>query len=183
MLSIVFIGALFSAILSTVDSNLLAVSSLVSINLLRRFHAQASEKLQLRTARLATVGAGIAALGVAMTGSSIYELNAMTSVLGQGGILVATLFGMKTGFGGGRAALAAIFTCISVNIVTLLILPMRDALAGGMGAGEALSAVLAGDIEPIAGFFLFSVGASLSAYVLFGIFEKRASAVAAETAR
>lgn len=182
LLSIVFIGALFSAILSTVDSNLLAVSSLVSINLLRRFHAHASEKLQLRTARLATVGAGLAALGVAMTGSSIYELNAMTSVLGQGGILVATLFGMKTAFGGGRAALAAIFTCVGVNTVTLLILPLRDALAAGMASGEALSAVFAGDIEPIAGFFLFSVGASFAAYVLFGIFEKRASAVATEAA-
>lgn len=182
MLSIVFIGALFSAILSTVDSNLLAVSSLVSINLLRRFHAHASQKLQLRTARIATVGAGLAALGVAMTGSSIYELNAMTSVLGQGGILVATMFGMKTGFGRSGAALTAIFVCIAVNILTLLILPMRDALSSGMPWGDALSAVLVGDIEPIAGFFLFSVGASFAAYVVVGSFEKRRAPAAAEAA-
>lgn len=180
ILSIVFMGALFSAILSTVDSNLLAVSSLVSINLLRRFHARADQKLQLRTARLATVAAGLAALGVAMTGSDIYGLIAMSSVVGQGGILVATLIGLRTGFGRAGAALAAIFACVGVNLATLLVMPLREALSDGMSFGPALGAVLAGDVEPISGYFLFSVAAALAAYGLVASFEKRAAAVAGE---
>jgi len=180
MLAIIFTGALFSAILSTVDSNLLAVSSLVSINILRRFHSHASEKLQLRTARFATVGAGLLALCVAMAGSDIYELIAMTSVFGQGGILIATLFGLRTRFGGTRAALLSIYVCVIFNLMTLLVLPLYDSLSGGMGLPAALSAVLSGDVEPIPGYFLYSIAASLITYVLFASFEKRAAVAPAQ---
>jgi SSS family transporter len=172
-LSIIFIGALFSAILSTVDSNLLAVSSLVSINLLRRRHAQFDDRRRLQTARLTTIAAGVAALLVAMSGSNIYELLAMTSVFGQGGILVATLIGLHFRFGGAKAALFSILVCVVFNIATLLVLPMAEAIGEGMAPVRALGAVLAGDVAPIDGFFLFSIAASLAAYVGAAAFERR----------
>lgn len=163
-LAIVLVGALFSAILSTVDSNLLAVSSLVSINLMRRSHGRRSEKEQLQIARMTTVLAGLAALGVAFSGSNIYELLAMTSIFGQGGILVATMIGLRSKFGGPAAALAALFACVAFNLATLVVLPMMDAIGQGMSAGEGAAAVLAGDISPVDGFFLWSIVVSIVAY-------------------
>jgi len=172
-LSIFFIGALFSAILSTIDSNLLAVSSLVSINILGRRHAHLDPQRQLRDSRRATVAAGVGALVVALSGSDIYELLAMTSVFGQGGILIATLIGLRSGFGGQRAAMASILVCVVFNIATLMVLPMREALGQGMNASKAFAAVLAGDVAPIDGFFLYSILISIIAYVAVAMREKR----------
>jgi SSS family transporter len=180
-LSILFIGALFSAILSTVDSNLLAVSSLVSINILARRHAHTDEKRQLRNARLATVGAGLGALMVAMSGSNIYELLAMTSVFGQGGILVATLVGLRSKFGGPRAALTSIFVCVAFNIATLVDFPLIDTMDRGMDMMKGFAAVLAGDVAPIEGYFLFSLFAAIIAYVAAALFEKRLRAAVPST--
>ncbi|MCB2112735.1 MAG: hypothetical protein R3C42_08860 [Parvularculaceae bacterium] len=174
-LSILFIGALFSAILSTIDSNLLAVSSLVSINILGRRHAKLDPQRQLRNSRRATVAAGIGALIVALSGSNIYELLAMTSVFGQGGILVASLIGLRCTFGGQRAAMASILACVLFNLVTLIFLPMRDALGEGMSAPNAFAAVLAGDVAPIDGYFLYSILIAIFAYVLVALLEGRRS--------
>lgn len=168
-LAIVLVGALFSAILSTVDSNLLAVSSLVSINLMRRSHGMRSEKAQLQIARMTTVLAGLGALGVAFSGSNIYELLAMTSIFGQGGIMVATMIGLRSSFGGASAALASLFACVAFNLATLLVMPMMAAMGEGMNAGAALAAVLAGDVAPIDGFFIWSIAVSVVAYVAVGL--------------
>ncbi len=171
VLAIVFVGALFSAILSTVDSNLLAVSSLISINILKKLHERSSQKGQLMIARFGTAFAGVGALAVALGGSDIYELIALTSVFGQGAIVVATLVGLRTRFGGPAAGLACVYSCVAFNLATLLVLPMKDALAEGMAVGPALSAVLAGDVEPIAGYFLYSVLVSLIVYFVVGALE------------
>jgi SSS family transporter len=179
LLAIVLVGALFSAILSTVDSNLLAVSSLVSINLMRKSHGRRSEKEQLQIARLTTVAAGLGALGVAFSGSNIYELLAMTSIFGQGGILVATMIGLRSSFGGAGAALASLFACVAFNLATLVALPMMDAMGQGMDAGKAAAAVLAGDISPIDGFFLWSIVVSIVAYVAVAAMEKKPAALKA----
>ncbi len=169
VLAIIFIGALFSAILSTVDSNLLAISSLVSVNLLNKFHARSSDRTRLLTARMTTAAAGVAALCVALSGSDIYELIAMTSVFGQGGILVATLFALHSTFGGKWSALACVYTCVSFNLLTLVFLPLHTAMSGGMSLLTGLQAVLAGEIDPIPGYFLYSVALAAAAYVVAGL--------------
>ncbi len=171
--AIVLVCALFSAILSTVDSNLLAVSSLVSINILRSGKTQRSEAGQLQIARLTTVAAGLCALGVAFSGSNIYELLSMTSVFGQGGIMVATMIGLRWSFGGASAALAAIFACVAFNLATLIVLPMAQALGQGMSVARGAGAVLAGDVAPIDGFFLWSIVVSIVAYVAVAAITKR----------
>lgn len=178
-MAIVLVGALFSAILSTVDSNLLAVSSLVSINLMRKSHERRSEKEQLQIARMTTVLAGLGALLVAFSGSNIYELLAMTSIFGQGGILVATMIGLRSNFGGSSAALASLFACVAFNLATLLLLPMMDAMNEGATAAKAFAAVLAGDVEPIDGFFLWSIVVSIIAYVGVAAFTKKPASLEA----
>ena len=49
---------------------------------------------------------------------------------------------------------------------------MVEALSQGMGAGQALQLTLAGDVEPIAGYFIYSVVLSLTAYVGVGFLEQ-----------
>lgn len=183
LLAIILVGALFSAILSTVDSNLLAVSSLVSINLMRKSHGRRSDKEQLQIARMTTVLAGLSALFVAWIAtlgedkesSAIYELLAMTSIFGQGGILVATMIGIRTSFGGGSAALASLFACVIFNLATLLVMPVLDAMSDGMAFNKALVATLNGEVAPIDGFFVWSIVVSIVAYVGAAVMTKRAA--------
>ncbi|MEZ5892926.1 MAG: hypothetical protein R3C58_07265 [Parvularculaceae bacterium] len=178
-LAILFIGALFSAILSTVDSNLLAVSSFFTINILKGVHRRSSERQRLMTARLTTAAAGIAALAVALAGSNIYDLIALTSIFGQGGILIAVMFGLRTRLGGPAAALASIYACVSFNIATMLIMPLMDAMGQGMSVTAALQAVVAGDVEPMDGYFLYSIAVSIIAYVAVALVTPRHAPAAA----
>lgn len=127
--SVILMAALLSAILSTVDSNILSVSALVTTNL---------GKLSgnLPAARLVTAGAGALALLIAMTGATIYDLVELTSSLGQAGLLVAVMIGLYSRWGGPAACMTAIVTCAACNLAVYVGYPLllRDAdaeLPGG----------------------------------------------------
>jgi SSS family transporter len=107
-LFVVFLGALFSAILSTVDSALLAASALATRNLYGRIHPRATGEERLRTARILTVVAGLCAYAIARSGDTIYDLVELASSLGSAGLLVALLVGLHTRIGGEWAALGAL---------------------------------------------------------------------------
>lgn len=143
-LFVVFAGALFSAVLSTVDSALLAVSGLATENLYSRVRTKASPQEKLLAARGFTVVAGVMAYVVATTGETIYGLVELASSLGSAGLLVSLLIGIRSQFGGEWSALAA--------------------LASG------LLAIWLGDfVFEIPGAFLFSILAALAGYVLVGL--------------
>jgi Na+/proline symporter len=105
---VLFAGALISAILSTVDSSLLACGAFVVKNLLGRSAAALSDAARLRVARLSVAGLGGVAFVFAILGESVHELVAESSALGSSGIVVAGVFGLFTRFGGVRAALASL---------------------------------------------------------------------------
>jgi len=140
-LFVVFAGALFSAVLSTVDSALLAVSGLATENLYARVRPQAGEREKLRVARVFTVVAGLAALLVAFSGETIYGLVELASSLGSAGVIVALLIGLRSRFGGEAAALAA----LAAGLVTIVLADYVFVLPGG---------------------FLLSIAAAAAAYVL-----------------
>lgn len=175
-LYILFTGALLSAVMSTTNSNVLAVSSMVSLNVLTRLHARATDKMRVQVARWATVGAGVAAWLVAMSGQTIYELIALTSVWGQAGILVAVLVGLRSPYGGKRAALWAILACVVVNVWTLAIAPVMAELSGGASLPHALAQLVAGEAPTMEGYFLVSIAASIIAYVIGAEVDKRSGA-------
>ncbi|MGH7730028.1 MAG: sodium:solute symporter family protein [Candidatus Eiseniibacteriota bacterium] len=114
-LQVVLLGALVSAILSTVDSNLLSASALLSRDVWPRA-SKASELTQLRLARLLVVVLGLAAFGLAMSHESVYGLVEEASAFGGGGMAVAMAFGLLTGFGGWRSAVAAMVTSMVVQV-------------------------------------------------------------------
>lgn len=110
MLYVLFAGALVSAILSTVDSSLLACSALFSHNLIIPMKKNITEKNKVRIERLAVVGMGLLAYVLAVHAEGVYQLVKDASAFGSSGIFVAVMFGMFTKFGNGEAALTALAT-------------------------------------------------------------------------
>lgn len=180
-LYILFAGALLSAVMSTTNSNVLSVSSMMSLNVLSRLHARASDRLRVRVARWTTVAAGLVAWAIASSGQTIYELIALTSVWGQAGILVAVLIGLWSPYGGKRAALWAILACVAANLWTLAVAPVQALLGEGKDFGEAFGLLVAGEAPTMEGYFLLSLAVSLIAYVIGAEVDKRARPAGTET--
>jgi Na+/proline symporter len=104
---VVLVGALVSAILSTIDSAMLVAASLLSRNLLLAGR-EVSQRTRLRTARACVLGLGIVAWLLAVRAESVFDLIEDSSGFGSAGILVCVSFGLFSRFGGSRAALVAL---------------------------------------------------------------------------
>lgn len=88
---IIFVGALVSAILSTVDTTLLASSALLSHNLIYPSFPKIKDDKKVFIARICTLFSGIVAYGIAYTSDSIVSLVETASSLGGPTILVITM--------------------------------------------------------------------------------------------
>jgi Na+/proline symporter len=131
---VVFIGALISAILSTIDTILLSIAALASQNLIQTLVKVDTEKGQLYLARVLVVVTAIAAYLIARSSAGIYPLVEMASSFGTAGLLVITLLGLWTRWGGPRAATLCL-------LVGLAFYPLADHLL--MLDAPFLSTVLA----------------------------------------
>ena len=105
---VLFAGAVISAILSTVNSCLLAAAALVSHNLIVPLKPALDERGKVLFARMGVVVFGIAAYALALGAEGIYELVATASAFGSAGIFVVGLFGLFSRFGGAASAHAAL---------------------------------------------------------------------------
>jgi SSS family solute:Na+ symporter len=114
MLQVFFLGALVSAILSTVDSTLLAAAALTSHNLIIPCFKQMEEKAKVNIARVGVLVAGLVALALALESDSIHELVQSASSFGSAGIFVVTAMGLFTRVGGSRAAMSAMVGATAV---------------------------------------------------------------------
>ena len=141
-----FVGAVISAILSTVDSTLLTASALFSHNLLVPIAKIADERRKVLIARGCVLLFGIIAYGLALSASGIYDLIEQASAFGSSGSLVVIVFALFTKLGGPRTALT-----------TLL-----------LGTGSYILLTLAGLTAP----FLASVVISLVSYLLGSVLER-----------
>jgi Na+/proline symporter len=110
---ILFVGAVVSAILSTVASALLAAAALTSHNLVVPLRPTLGDKARVRVARVAVVVAGLAAWLLARHAEGIYELVEASSAFGGAGIFVIVMFGLFTRVGGARAAFASLVTGVA----------------------------------------------------------------------
>jgi len=120
---VLLLGALVSAILSTVDSNLLSASALLSHDVVLRT-AQLGERGRLRLARLLVVLIGLAAFWLAVSRESVYGLVEEASAFGGGGMAVAMAFGLLSRFGGPISAVAAMITSMGVQVVGTWVRPI-----------------------------------------------------------
>jgi Na+/proline symporter len=111
---VVFAGALISAILSTVDSALLAAASLISHNLVLPLAPEVSERTKVWIARTGVIMLGLFAYIIALHAEGIYELVETASAFGSAGIFVVGVFGLFGRVGGARSAYAALIIGMTV---------------------------------------------------------------------
>lgn len=102
---IIFLGALTSAILSTIDSTLLSISALIGHNIILPLSPNMSEKGKVLMERGIVLMAGIWTYSIAIGGQNIYDLIEMSSSFGSAGIITCLIFGLWSRFGGPVTAL------------------------------------------------------------------------------
>jgi solute:Na+ symporter, SSS family len=152
---VIFAGALVAAILSTVDSALLACGSLVAHNLLPRALRERNERAPLIAARVSVIALAFVAYGLSHTRDSVAGLVEEASSFGSAGVFVIGALGLGTpGFGGAYSALAA--------------------LIGGAGSWLYFGHVIESDVA-----YLASLTTAAAGYVGVALFERRRPAVAA----
>lgn len=110
-----FLGAIISALLATIDSILLAVGALVGHNFLIPQLGIKSEKAKLILSRSVVMGAGVIVYGLAVHSTGIYDLLETASSFGTSGILVITVLGLWTSWGGQKSAF---FTLVAGMLAT-----------------------------------------------------------------
>lgn len=104
---VVFAGTLISAILSTVDSALLAASALIAHNLIGHQLPQLSDRTRMNLARVGVAILGLCAYGLALHSQTVDELVEHASAFGSSGVVVVACFGLATRWGGPWSAYAA----------------------------------------------------------------------------
>jgi Na+/proline symporter len=105
---VLFSGALLSAILSTVDTILLAGSGLATHNVIAPLLGIVAERSRLRLARGGVVVLGAVALALALHASDVAALVEEASSFGSAGALVVVSFALFSRIGGFRAATASL---------------------------------------------------------------------------
>ncbi len=120
---IIFAGALISAFLSTVDSNLLACSALTSHNFVAPLLKKHDDKFLLRLARVLVVVFGLLAYALAYSAEKVYALVEEASAFGSSGLFVVIVAGLVTNRGGRITACATLITGVVSYILFAHILP------------------------------------------------------------
>lgn len=148
-----FAGALVSAILSTVDSALLAASSLVSHNVVVPLRPDMPERTKVRIARIGVALFGVIAYVLALHAEGVYALVEEASSFGSAGIFAVVLFGLFSRFGGAMSATASLAAGVIAWILGAYIfdfpLPYLTSLAAAFGA-YVLTALIEGDVQDTA---------------------------------
>lgn len=111
---VLFIGALISAILSTVDSTLLAGSALVCHNLIQPLKPGWNESSKLKLNRAGVAVGGLIALVLALVAEDISFLVETASAFGSAGVFVVVIFGLFSRFGGVASAFGALVAGMAV---------------------------------------------------------------------
>lgn len=116
-LYVLFAGALISAILSTVDSALLAAGALVSHNLILPSIRLKDERLKLRISRICVLVFGLMAYYLALHAESVHDLVEEASAFGSTGIFIVIVFGLFTKYGSKMTAFATLAIGMAVYIL------------------------------------------------------------------
>lgn len=109
---LMFLAALLSAILSTINTTLLSVGALAGHNLVLPWLADESwdQVQKVRLERGLVMAAAFLTYLIAVSGESIYGLVEMSSSFGSSGLLVCLLMGLWTRIGGPVSALTTMLT-------------------------------------------------------------------------
>lgn len=136
VLHVIFLGALISTILSTIDSALLSATALASHNLLLPHYPDITEEKKLLLTRIFMVFSGLFCYLVAAGGDSIFGLVELASSFGSAGLLVCVLAGLYLRGGGRLTGMATLITGILLTSLGEFVIEMEapylTAVAGCM---------------------------------------------------
>ncbi len=142
LLYILFAGALVSAILSTVDSTLLAAASLTAHNLILPLFPGINEAGKVRMSRLGVATFGVVAWVLALQADTIFGLVESASALGSAGIFAIIVMGLFTRFGGPRSAMAALFAGLAIYVAGTYVMEWEVVYLPSLAGAFAVYAVV-----------------------------------------
>lgn len=183
---VMFIGALISAILSTVDSSLLVAGTLLSHNLVVPHVPGIREITKVRIARAGVFGFGLLAFGLAIASDGVTALVEEASGFGSAGIFVIFVLGLFAKVGGPRAAVAALITGVVAwelfhHLPMLANSAWMDANVSGFA--ETLRAAIAPwEATIVAADYVLTLALAFVAYFVAAAFERARPAPVAVTA-
>ncbi len=142
-LYIAFAGALVSAVLSTVDSALLAAAALTSHNLVVPLVPRLSESAKVRVARIGVFVFGAIAYTLALHAEGVYALVEEASAFGSAGVFVVSMFALFTKIGDTRGAMATLLAGLATWILGAYVLefPLPYLTSLGVSLGVYLGCV------------------------------------------
>ncbi len=117
--AVLFLLAVMSAVLSTIDSAILSVSSVLSQNILSRIPQRRLQGLGLN--KLSVIVIGVASLLLAYAGESAYSLLETAYEMGLVALFVPLSLGLFSKWGGERAALASMVVGTVAWVLHLLL--------------------------------------------------------------
>jgi Na+/proline symporter len=147
VLYVLFVGALISAILTTVDSALLAAGTLLSHNVVLRLMPAASERTKVRIARASVAVLGVIAYFIATRAEHISDLVELASAFASAGIFVTLVFGLFTRLGGELSALGAMVSGALVWLVGAHVVEVEAPYVAGLAAA-VIAYVAIAQVEP-----------------------------------
>ena len=136
----VFVGALLAAIMSSADSALLAVASIVSSNVLPFVKKSPSEKLSLSVARYSIPFIGLIGVIIAFKFQSVFDLMVNSNILGLAIIVVPFVMGVWWKKANRTGALAGMAAGLTTWLTTLAVAPALP--SDFMGFAACLLAML-----------------------------------------
>lgn len=144
---ILFLFAFLSAILSTIDSNVLSISGLIGRGLIRLREKNIPSGVVILVERLLVVFSLIISAVLALSGGSVGDLVEASSAFGSAGIIVCVLAGLYAGRGNATEALVTLGTGILFSALGIWLewsAPFMIALVACVVVYFGLSALLPG---------------------------------------
>lgn len=129
----IFVGAILAAIMSTCDSSLLGVASLVSRNLLPLVKPDASDKLTLTVARLTIPFVGIIGIVIALKARAVYDVIVDANILALTATTVPFFLSIWWKKATRTGALAAMATGFATWLITRQLAPDMPGDLFGLG--------------------------------------------------
>jgi Na+/proline symporter len=132
----VFVGALFSALMSSADSGLLAPASIFGQNVLRHLKKDLSQEQLLMSVRWAVLGAGFVSMLTALYFENVYDLMVNSWAVLMVSLFVPLTAGLYWRRANGRAVVASIFVGMSSWVLLAWVQSSypADLMATGLGA-------------------------------------------------
>lgn len=141
---VLFLFAFLSAILSTIDSNVLSISGLIGRGLIRLHEKKIPLGIVVLVERLLVVFSLIISAVLALSGGSVGDLVEASSAFGSAGVFVCVLSGLYTKRGDGTAALATLGTGVVFSALGIWLgwsAPFTTALVACVAVYFGLSAL------------------------------------------